>query len=435
MIVSRYTLFANIEGKFYLYNTLTRGLVQIDEKLYSMLVQCKDKHTFVPSIKEIETLSSYRFLVDSDKTEFEYLKSELHKSRLNNEYAHITIAPTLNCCFSCYYCFEKLKSSHTISKETINSIVDFIGSKKNLKRLYLTWFGGEPLLAIDVIKNIYELITEKFKGQIISEIITSGYLLNDYIIDVISQINISNIQITLDGWKGTHNKVKYTNNDKNTYDKTVENIAKLCNIPGLKIVVRVNITGDNMTDFIKVYRQIKSINSNIYINPAPVIDASGNSIQRCIHYLDNDKYFEFLTNLFDEYRIITTTLWNDDMTTECAVRHINSYVFGPSGEIYKCWENLGDSNFCIGAFSTNSVFISGHGQNIFSEINETDPLKNRECIECAYLPLCYGGCPINRVKNLHKSININEGQCTIYKERFHKWLGYKLKILKYGPEY
>ena len=132
----------------------------------------------------IEKLKKLGMVVDFD--EQEYLKSfTILSYALRDSIVHLTIATTLACNFNCPYCFEKhCNDNNKMSIETQNKLIEFIKNlliKSEKKQLKIVWFGGEPLLAIDIIENISkQIIPFCDENNIIynSDIITNGYLFN-----------------------------------------------------------------------------------------------------------------------------------------------------------------------------------------------------------------------------------------------------------------
>ncbi|MER8055552.1 4Fe-4S cluster-binding domain-containing protein, partial [Acinetobacter pittii] len=63
--------------------------------------------------------------------------------------------PTIGCNFCCPYCFEGKKENVSMNEKTIKNIIRFLNDS-SAKELSLHWYGGEPLLRFDLMKEIYE---------------------------------------------------------------------------------------------------------------------------------------------------------------------------------------------------------------------------------------------------------------------------------------
>jgi uncharacterized protein len=99
-------------------------------------------------------LAENGFLIKREVNELELLKQNYFLSRISGKNLQLTIAPTLNCNFACPYCYHETNQNQ-IDKKTEKSIIHLV-SKKLLDNgnLYVTWFGGEPLLRWEQIKKL-----------------------------------------------------------------------------------------------------------------------------------------------------------------------------------------------------------------------------------------------------------------------------------------
>ena len=112
-------------------------------------------------------------------SEVDQLLLENTLSRFSGNSIGLTIAPTMKCNFRCPYCYEKGRNLATMSIETIQKTKNFISSlKKTYNNLSVTWYGGEPLLALPIIKELMELSIKVFGSQNVhSSLISNGYLM------------------------------------------------------------------------------------------------------------------------------------------------------------------------------------------------------------------------------------------------------------------
>ena len=96
------------------------------------------------------------------------------KIRNQRSFMHLTIAPTMECNFNCFYCFETNKPKGKMTPEVMDSIIKYIESMPSLEKIYLTWFGGEPLLAIELMELFYAKLTQHSFKSFDSNVITTG---------------------------------------------------------------------------------------------------------------------------------------------------------------------------------------------------------------------------------------------------------------------
>lgn len=113
MKISKYTfLFDCKNSEFYIYNTLSNALVELDKSSYEYLSNLKDSKEI--SQKELDpelykVLVTKKFITENDQDDFLLYKSVITLQRSSKSMMHLTIAPTMDCCFKCNYCFEKYK--------------------------------------------------------------------------------------------------------------------------------------------------------------------------------------------------------------------------------------------------------------------------------------------------------------------------------------
>ncbi|MCQ2265097.1 MAG: hypothetical protein MJZ46_03525 [Bacteroidales bacterium] len=108
--VSRYTFTIKDRNQFYLYNTLSNALIEVDEALFNFINHRKGLNDDIGHRLDDKMLSSLmesKFITENDEDDFLTYKSNILSLRNEKHCAILTIAPTMDCCFNCHYCFEK----------------------------------------------------------------------------------------------------------------------------------------------------------------------------------------------------------------------------------------------------------------------------------------------------------------------------------------
>ena len=172
----------------------------------------------------------------------------------------LTIAPTQSCNFACTYCFEKWRQSGALSNRTEDAIINYIKHLKQedgLESVNLTWYGGEPLLQYKRVISLARRIDEL--GLKINEnlLITNGYFFTPEVVEKLVEAKISEIQITLDGFRETHDIRRPLINGKGTFDTIIKNLDDYYNSRfrgAFAIAIRVNIDNRNYKSFMEIYR-------------------------------------------------------------------------------------------------------------------------------------------------------------------------------------
>lgn len=411
MVISNYVRFYDIEETYFIYNVMTKCILQIDKDLYIYLKKCSDENKDVSQNWPDEIyfeLCNRGFIVHDLKESINQCVGKILYNRTRNDFKHITIAPTTDCCFACYYCFEKNRKAVYMDDSVIENIINYILSDSKLQKLHITWFGGEPLMARDSILKFSNKLNNYYLGHYTSDIITNGFFLNHESIEILKASNITEIQISLDGDKERHNKIKQTFVDPDAYETTLHNIESLLSeYPAIRVNLRVNFTKNEKELFVNAYNQLtKRFQNyvNVTISPGYVVNkrdrnsCNGNSCV-CFNFEDRHKCS---IDLWEDNNIPSGRILYNDYTTECAVWNPNSIVIDPKGKIYRCWEHLGDEKYLIGEISKTGSAVFKENDFFDALLTFSDPLKIDVCRNCCFLPICYSGCPVERYYTTNK---------------------------------
>lgn len=336
------------------------------------------------------------FVVPCDMDE----TAELEKCKCNyifnddpDELSYV-IAPTLSCNYRCEYCFEADYHSNTTMDDcVIGRTIDFIKNQckiyRNVKRIYILWFGGEPCLGIDAITKIsmplIEFCTEN-QIKYDSFMVTNGSLLTEKIsIFLRDTCSIQGVQISLDGLKDRYSN--YRNCSNACFDKVLSNVISLSKIWYIHLRFNVDIYNSSEIEHLVRYILSSDINrDNLHIYFAPVKDYSNNSN----HALSGSEFESIrgtLIDIVDSYGASGILRQSLPAKVACgcgAMRHYTC-VIGPNGELYRCEHCLGNPDLVIGSLTDG--FFHNEVDQMF--LDYPTPQK---CLECNILPVCAQGC-------------------------------------------
>ncbi len=142
----------------------------------------------------------------------------------------IHISPTERCNFRCRYCYEDFKIGR-MSSDVVERVKLFASrSIPGKTRCHVAWFGGEPLLATDIILNIQRhVLNTCVDGSIAlaGSMTTNGYLLDEKCARALAGLKIQDFQVSLDGTADVHNKVRVAANGAGTFAKIWANLLQL----------------------------------------------------------------------------------------------------------------------------------------------------------------------------------------------------------------
>lgn len=404
---SKFNLFykdENVEN-FVLFNSKSTALVIMtpgEIKIYKNLLKKSFYAETSDEITLVNELKKGDFLVDDNTDEFEILRFLQKCSQFSTNSLGLTIAPTLNCNFGCNYCYEgkhniNSKMSDEVQEQIINLVKNHIHT---ISSLDVTWYGGEPLLSMDVIENLssnFLSICTENKVSYNASIITNGYCLTKDIAKKFNDLHIAFAQITLDGNKFYHDSKRPLKNGSGTFDRIISNLVDIKDIFS-NIAIRVNtdnLNKEHVSDVIHILKEKDLLNITApylgYIEPTNDFY----SIQNC---LSQDQFAEVNNNFFSELSknitIDSLTNYPTPKLNSCIADSINGYVIDPKGKLFRCWCDIGFDEYSIGSLKEGITNYSRVTEYFNYDIFSDDTCKN-----CNIAPLCLGGCPRRRIDN------------------------------------
>ena len=200
--IYNYMYYSEKAQAYLLYSSLSNMFVKLNQEGYETIIKIKnDPNCIEAKDRQYRFLFDKRFIVESNENENERNKIVLSAitQRFNPDVMSLTIAPTQACNFNCPYCYEGNKAKKKMTDRVQSGIIDFLKRKKNIKKLNVIWYGGEPTLAIDVIRKLSNNM-QAIINNYSSYMITNGYNI-DKIVDFVDELKIGGMQITLDGTK------------------------------------------------------------------------------------------------------------------------------------------------------------------------------------------------------------------------------------------
>ena len=317
----------------------------------------------------------------------------------------------MNCNFKCWYCYESHVKTSSFSRNMISRVGRFIEktTKKDSMHFFnLAFFGGEPLLYFkrDVVPVIEKLQEECIKNKVDYGVgfTTNGYLINDDFIDFFKSRNIiPSLQITLDGDKEEHNKVRYVSSSKGSYDVIIKNTKRLLE-NHFPVRLRLNYTSKNIEAMRDIAYEFDDITSEVKSKNL-VVD-----FHRVWQDSKNDDILltvDKVINTFKERAIPVEHMLPNNVQESCYADKRNSATINYNGDLFKCTAR---------DFTTvkREGFIDEGGELIWEnnslEKRMNIKFKNKPCLSCRLLPVCNGGCSQHAVEALEN----NEEYCVYY---------------------
>ncbi len=313
----------------------------------------------------------------------------------------LTICPTMGCNFDCPYCFED-HFAGKMTKEVQDDVValaERMLEKGHLNDLGVTWFGGEPLLAPDVIESLSErliALVEERGGEYNAAIVTNGYLLTAENVAMLERAKCQSAQVTIDGIGDAHNATRHLAGGGPTFDRIIENLSQP--LP-FKVNIRHNVHEGNrdQMDELKAFidKLAEESGNDLRYYPAPVsgsdvADNRGKQVGLLCGGTDAEVGIRQDSHRFARGR-----------GHYCGAHSIWSVGIDEKGNLQKCWEAVDKPSISFGTAHDwdplDPLGTASHPDNLTMYLNTCSPVPDEECRECVWLPTCVGGCPHKRL--------------------------------------
>ncbi len=348
----------------------------------------------------------------------------------SNEIKALCLHICHDCNLRCRYCFADEGAYHSerefMSEETAKRAIDFlILNSGKRKVLEVDFFGGEPLMCLQTIKNVVAYAREqgeKSGKKFLFTTTTNALLLDDDAIDFFNR-EMENVVLSLDGRKEVHDAIRKTKSGKGSFDYVIENVKRFVKSRGDKsYYVRGTFTAKNL-DFSKdviflADNGFDSISMEPVVTDIDDLAIKDEHIPTVLDEYENlcDKYLDMYKNGegFNFFH------FNVDLEGGvCLQKKVSACGAGneyfsvvPNGDIYPCHQFAGDKDFYMG-----NVFDGKLDAKIREKFANSCLFTREECGDCFAKFICSGGCSAN---NYHFEGDINKpykATCAMMKKR------------------
>ncbi len=416
----------------FLMNTFTDAQLLVSTDVAALLARAAAEPARGWSGEErdaLDTLTENGFLVPDRAHERAKLEQFFEDVREDTSQLRITVLTTLQCNFACDYCIQGdhgdyNKNATKMSLERAAELVAWVETRLDAvkpSRFVLTLFGGEPLLNLPVCYFLSEelwKVTQARGVEMLVNVITNGLLLTEEVVDRLSPYGLNGIKVTLDGDRDAHNRARPLRGGQGTFDKIIANVRTVS--PKVRISIGGNFdaasvdTYPALLDFlaeqefapriskvafkpvIKPSAPAKNIiplmavgNSGKPLGGACMTAAgsgigSGKASSVCdnCHFVDDQ-----MIHLMEETQKRGFPTMDGVHMGPCEIHKKNAHTIGPEGALYACPGFAGEKQQSVGnIYGTRDV-----GQMATAE-KYSDLAAWKECGDCAFIPVCAGGC-------------------------------------------
>jgi uncharacterized protein len=426
-------------NEVFLMNTFTDAQLIVSRDVVELLDRVD---RFEPGTDdERETLGQLvdnGFVVTDRSQERDDLRTFFQEVREGTDTLKVTVLTTLQCNFACDYCIqgdhgEYNKTAAKMSMAMAERLATWMETRLDAiapERLILTFFGGEPLLNMPVLYYLSERMHASCttRGvQLVINIITNGLLMTREMVERLNPLGLNGIKITLDGDREAHNQSRPLRGGQGTFDKIIANVRAVADLTQIAVGGNFEMeTADSypaLLDFLAaqdfapritkvnfkpVIREKTKVASKGMI-PLTVVGSEGKPLNgACMtsagtgvaRVCDSCNFVDDKMSFLREETKKRGFKTSDGVHNgPCEIHKGHAHTIGPDGSLFAC-----------PGFAGEALQSTGHidGRD---EAYRTQALRNFEklaawemCNDCAFIPVCAGGCTVashNELGDLH----------------------------------
>ena len=335
------------------------------------------------------------------------------------------------CNLNCAYCFasqgkyhgERALMSFEVGKRALDFLIENSGTRHNLE---VDFFGGEPLMNWDVVKELvaYARVQEKIHNKNFRfTLTTNGVLVDDDVIDFCNK-EMSNVVLSLDGRPEVHDRLRVDYMGRGSYDLIVPKFQNFVKRRGGKnYYMRGTFTHNNVDFTNDIFHMADLGFTELSMEPVVCSPEDASALTE-----------EDLPILFDQYEILAKEMIKrkkegkpftfyhymlDLAHGPCIYKRISGCGSGteymavtPTGELYPCHQFVGDTKYLLG-----NIWDGVTNKDIQNEFKLCNAYARPECNDCWAKLYCSGGCAANSYHASGKITGIYEYGCELFKKR------------------
>lgn len=411
---SRYNYFLEKDGKILGYNFLYRTIISLPREGagFAELLTCSEEMD-QPSVQDrvralpdgwLGSLAETGFLVEESLDELSILRFKYHRNLFDSKLLSLVLLPTLWCNVNCPYCFE-LKRPVFMKPDVQDAIVRWLEERfRDKRQVHVAWFGGEPLLAKETIFELTDRL-QRFCADIGatygSSLTTNGVLLDSEFQKRLGDLKIQNVQVTFDGDREDHDKLRSKRNGQGTFDQIFSNVVAFSEAGApTRLSIRVNVADANYARIEQLLQRFPSSvreETTIFFRWIWANEATGYR-----EFARDKQGAEPFRGLAELYAMAQRLGWrtrnphNDLTDGYCEVDYFDHYSIAPDGNVFLCTHTF-DPKEALGSLLAPESLSSKDALSERATWYAASPWSDDACVSCKLLPICWGGCRKSRV--------------------------------------
>ena len=430
-------------------DTASGGIHVVDEVAYdiiehflqdsreNILAAMKEKYCASGDITEADVEECYEQVVSLKESGrlftpdvFEPMAGEL-KQKTAGVVKALCLHVAHTCNLNCEYCFasqgkyhgDRAVMSFEVGKRALDFLVENSGNRRNLE---VDFFGGEPLMNFQVVKDLvaYARSIEKEKGKNFRfTLTTNGLLIDDDVIDFANR-ECSNVVLSLDGRKEIHDRYRVDYAGNGSWERIVPKFQKLVQArEGKNYYMRGTFTHAN-PDFLKDIEQMLALGFS-ELSMEPVVCAEGDPSALTHEDLpivleQYEKLAELMLARDKEGKPFTFYHYMIDLKGgPCIYKRISGCGSGteymavtPWGDLYPCHQFVGEEKFKLGDVWQGVTNTETQGEFLACNV-----YARPDCRDCWAKLYCSGGCAANAYHATGSVTGVYQYGCELFRKR------------------
>lgn len=361
---------------------------------------------------------------------YEGMAGEL-KARTSGVVKALCLHVAHTCNLNCSYCFasqgkfhgERALMSYEVGKQAMDFLVANSGTRHNLE---VDFFGGEPLMNFDVVKQVVAYarsIEKQHNKNFRFTLTTNGVLIDDDVIEYANK-EMSNVVLSLDGRKEVHDRFRVDYAGNGSWEKIVPKFQKLVEArDGKNYYMRGTFTHLN-PDFLEDIKVMLDLGFR-ELSMEPVVCAKDDPM----HLTEDD-----LPVVYEQYEKLAELMLQKDKEGDpftfyhymidlkggpCIYKRISGCGSGteymavtPWGDLYPCHQFVGEERFKLG-----DIWQGVTAKETQEDFASCNVYAREECRKCWARLYCAGGCAANAYHATGSVRGVYDYGCKLFKKR------------------
>lgn len=267
-------------------------------------------------------------------------------SALDGRRLSLHILPTEKCNFRCTYCYEDYTQGK-MSRATVNGIKSLMSRRsRSLQALDITWFGGEPLLAHELVCELNQhaqaLMAERPGGSFTSGMTTNGYLLDNALLHRLHALGNNFYQITLDGPEEAHDLTRIKADGRGSFERIWQNLVNIHQQDlDLKVMIRVHVLPHTIKQVGRLLDQINTVfgedeRFSVYIKPIEKLGGTNDCSLEIIPKVQQSQILDTLVARLTHAHLRQLHMQFHHDPYLCYAAEANQLLIRANGDVGKC---------------------------------------------------------------------------------------------------